>query len=329
MRNQQRTIRLRSAVAIVAALLALPLSAAEDYPAKPVKLLVGYAPASGADVVARLVAAKLQESLAQSVVVENRPGAGGMIAAQETARSAPDGYTLMMGAMPQIAIAPATNARLPYDPARDFAPVSQVVDTDLVLLTNPRRTPSGSTQEFVGWARRQSALFFGTPGPGTVGHFGAYFLADTVKTKIEPIHYKNTGDAITAMLSGDIHAQFVPFAVAAPQVKTGKLKALLTTGPARSPMFPDVPTSKEEGYPDMQFSSWYGVFAPAQTPVAILDKLNAELVKAANAPDTRARFEASGLRVTGTTREEFARIIRNDIARWGAVVKATGFKAQE
>lgn len=318
-----------AATTLVIALGVPAVSAEPGFPTKPVRLLVGYAPASGADVVARLVATKLQQGLKQAVVVENKPGAGGLIAAQETARAAPDGYTLMMGAMPQISIAPATNPKLPYDPVRDFAPVSQVVGTDLVLITNPQRVPSGSMQEFVAWGRKQPSLFFGTPGPGTVGHFGAYFLADAAKVTIEPVHFKSTGDAILAMFNGDVHAQFVPYAVAAPQVKAGKLRALLVTGPVRSAMFPDTPTSKEAGFPDIQFTSWYGVFAPANTPADVLDKLNAELVKVTADPEMRTKLEDAGLRVTGTSREDFAKVIRDDTARWGKVVKATGFKVQQ
>lgn len=323
----------RSRFASIAALslfVALPLQAADaDYPSKPIRLLVGYAPASGADVVARILAAKLQETFKSGVVVENKPGAGGQIAAQETVRATSNGYTLMLGAMPQISIAPATNPKLPYDPLKQLAPVSQVVGTDLVLITNPQKVTAGSMQEFVAWSQSQPALFFGTPGPGTVGHFGAYFLADVVKAKIEPVHFKSTADSLTAMLSGDIHAQFVPFAVAAPLVKAGKLRALLVTGPERTPLFPETPTSREAGYPDVQFTSWYGVFAPVGTPADILDKLSAEVVKATHAAQTRARLEDAGLRVTGTGRQEFDRIIRTDAARWGKVVEATGFKAQD
>lgn len=305
------------------------IAQATDFPSKPVRLLVGYAPGSGADVVARLLAGPLQGAFRQGVVVENKPGAGGLLAAQETARAAADGHTLMMGALPQIAVAPAANPKLAYDPARDFAPVAQVVGTDLVLVINPRRVPAASMSEFVAWAQRQPTVFFGTPGPGTVGHLGAYFLGDSERLKIEPVHFKTTADAVTAMLQGDVHAQFVPYAVAAPQVKAGHLIALMTTGPERTSLFPTTPTSREAGYPKVQFTSWYGVFAPAQTPVAVLDRLNAEIVQATRSPETRSRLEEAGLRVTGTTRLEFARLIKDDMARWGDVVRATGFRTQD
>jgi tripartite-type tricarboxylate transporter receptor subunit TctC len=312
-------------------IMLIPLSAAaqgEAYPRKPVRLLIGYAAASGADVVARLLADKLQETFTQGVVVENKPGAGGILAAQEVARAAPDGYTLMLAAMPQIAILPAIS-KVPYIVDRDFSPVSQLVGTDLVLVTNPQRVPSGSMSEFVAWAKKQPTLFFGTPGPGTVGHFGSYLAAESINVKIEPIHFRTTGDQMAGMLNGDINAQFFSYAAALPLVKSGRLKALMTTSPARSSMFPDAPTPNEAGYPDLQFTSWYGIFAPANTPAAVLDKLNSEVVNVMRSPEARAKFENAGLRVTGTTRVEFAQLIKDDVARWSQVVKKSGFKLQE
>lgn len=316
-------------------LAALPLgfalcagAAEPELPAKPLRLLVGYAPASGADVVARILGNKLAETFKQGVIVENKAGAGGAIAAQEVARAAPDGATLIVAAMPQMTILPFIS-KLPYKVERDFVPVAQVVATDLVLVTNPERVPSGSMQAFAQWASQQPSLFFGTPGPGTVGHFGAYFFADALKVKVEPIHFRNTGEQVSALLNGDIQAQFFSYAAALPLVKAGKLKALLSTSPARSAMFPDVPTSQEAGYPGMQFTSWYGVFAPAGTPPAIVDKLSAEIVKASHAAATRTRFEDAGLRVTGTTSAEFAGQLREDTARWSRAIQAVGFKSQE
>ena len=311
--------------------LAVPVAAADaQFPTKTIRLLVGYAPASGADVTARFIAERMQDSLKQSVVVENKPGAGGLIAARELLRAAPDGYTLMLAAMPQISILPSASAKPPYDPQRDFAAVSQATATDLVLVTNPKRAPSDSLEAFVKWAREQpSSLFFATPGQGSVAHFGSHVFADALKLRLETVHFKTTSESTTATVGGDIHAQLVTHAVAAPLVKAGQLRALADTGPTRSAVFPDVPTFRELGYPQMQFDSWYGVFAPANTPAEILDKLNAEIVKATRNPETRAKLEAAGLRVTGTTREEFARVIHVDNARWAKAVQATGFKMQE
>lgn len=319
-------IRLHLCLAVLLTASPFAANAADPMPAnKPLRLLVGYAPASGADVVARLLANQLQQSFKAGVIVENKPGAGGVLAAQEVMRATPDGHTLMLAAMPQMAILPVIS-KVPYSVEKDFVPVSQVVGTDLVLVTNPQRVPSGSMQEFAAWAKKQSRLFFGTPGPGTVGHFGAYLLADAVGVQVEPVHFRSTGDQVAALLSGDIQAQFFSYAAAASLAKAGKVKALMTTSPTRSAMFPDTPTSTEVGYPGLLFTSWYGVFAPAGTPPQVIDKLNAEIVNATQDPDTRAKLEGAGLRVTGTSRAAFTQLLNEDIKRWGEVVRATGFK---
>lgn len=311
--------------------LALPAfaSATEaEFPTKPVRLLVGYAAASGADVVARVVATHLEQRFKHGVVVENKAGAGGVIAAQEVARATPDGHTLLVAAMPQMAILPYIS-KVPYNAERDFAPISQVVGTDLVLLVNPQHVPVKDMAEFATWSRKQPTLFFGTPGPGTVGHFGAYLFAESIGTKIEPIHFRSTGEQVTGLLNGDIHAEFFSYAAAMPLVKAGRLKPLLTTSPTRPSMFPDIPTAAQAGYPRMQFTSWYGVFAPAGTPAPIVNRLSQELVAASQSPQIRSKLEDAGLRVTGTPRAEFAQSMKDDIARWGQVIKTTGFKSQD
>jgi tripartite-type tricarboxylate transporter receptor subunit TctC len=297
----------------------------DSFPSKPLRILVGYAPGSGADVVVRAMLPRLQETFRQGVIVENKPGAGGVLAVQELMRSAPDGHTLLLAAMPQLCILPAI-AKVPYKVERDLVPVTQAVGTDLVLLINPQKVPAQSMQEFIAWARQQPQLFFGTPGPGTVGHFGAYLVADAARTKVEPIHFKTTADQMIGLVNGDIHAQFFSYAAALPIVRTGKVKVLMTTSPTRSSMFPDAPTPKEVDQPNLQFTSWYGFFAPTGTSAAVVDRLQTELVRVTTHPEVRQRLEDSGLRVTGTTRDEFARQIGEDATRWGKVVTATGFR---
>lgn len=298
------------------------------FPSKPVRLLVGYSAASGVDVVARVIATHLEQRFKHGVIVENKAGAGGVIATQEVARATPDGHTLLVAAMPQMAILPSIS-KVPYNAERDFAPVSQVVGTDLVLVVNPQRVPVTNMAEFAAWSRKQSTLFFGTPGPGTVGHFGAYLFADSIGTKIEPIHFRSAGEQVTGLLNGDIHAEFFSYAAAVPLVKAGRLKALLATSPARSSMFPDVPTAQEAGFPRMQFTSWYGVFAPAGTPPTILNQLSNELVDASKSPRIRTKLEEAGLRVTGLPRTEFSQTLKDDITSWSQVIKSTGFKSQD
>jgi len=303
--------------------------AQSSYPSRPVKIIVGFPAGTGPDIVARLLAQKLSESWGNmGVVVDNKPGAGGVIAASEAARATPDGYTLMLGETGQLSIAPSSYNKLPYDPVKDFAPVSQVVSADFVLMVNPQKVPARNVKDFVAWTQQQQKGFFmATFGAGTPGHFGAYMFGDAVKLKPEPVHYKTTADALGGLFSGDVSGVFASIGLAMANVKGGKLVALGTTGATRTSSLPDVPTIKEQGYPNLEFDSWFGIVAPAKTPADIVNKLSADVQKAIKSPDTKARLEEAGFRVTGTGRDEFARIIAKDTVTWGKAVAATGFKA--
>jgi tripartite-type tricarboxylate transporter receptor subunit TctC len=318
-------------ILLAAALLAgLPFAHAQTapYPTKPVRIIVGFPAGTGPDIVARLLAQKLSEGWGNmGVIVDNKPGAGGLIAAGEAARAAPDGYTLMLGETGQLSIAPSSYNKLPYDPAKDFVAVSQVVSADFALLVNPQKVPARNVKEFVDWSRQQKNLFMATFGAGTPGHFGAFMFGDAVRLKPEPVHYKSTGDALGGMFSGDVHAVFASVGLAAPNVKAGKLVALGTTGPVRTPGLPDIPTMKEQGFTTLEFSSWFGIVAPAKTPPEIVARLNADILKAVRSADGRQKLEDAGFRVTGTSREDFTRIIAADTITWGKAVAATGFKA--
>ena len=303
-------------------------SPAAGYPNRPVRLIVGFPAGTGPDIVARLLAQKMSEAWGNAaVVVDNKPGAGGLIAASEAARAPADGYTLMLGETGQLSIAPSSYNRLPYDPAKDFAPVSQVVTSNFVLLVNPQKVPARSTKEFVDWTRSQKGLFMATFGAGTPGHFGAFMFGDAIGIKPEAVHYKSTGDALGGLFSGDVQAVFASVGLAVPNVKAGKLLALGSSGTSRSASLPDVPTLKEQGYAGLEFNSWFGVVAPARTPPEILAKLNADIVKAVRSPEGRQKMEDAGFAVTGTSREEFGRLIAADTVTWGKAVAATGFKA--
>lgn len=320
----------RRALLAAALLAAWPFAHAQPaaYPARPVRLIVGFPAGTGPDIVARLLAQKLSEGWGGvGVIVDNKPGAGGLIAAGEAARAAPDGYTLMLGETGQLSIAPSSYNKLPYDPAKDFAAVSHVVGADFALLVNPQKVPAKNVKEFVEWSGKQKGLFMATFGAGTPGHFGAFIFGDAVRLKPEPVHYKTTGDALGGMFSGDTHAVFASVGLAAPNVKAGKLHALGTTGPVRAAGLPDVPTMKEQGYGTLEFGSWFGIVAPAKTPPEILAKLSADVQKAVKSEDGRKKLEDAGFRPTGTTREEFAKIIADDTVTWGKAVAATGFKA--
>lgn len=299
-----------------------------SYPTRPVRLIVGFPAGTGPDIVARILAQKLSEGWGNmGVIVDNKPGAGGLIAASEAARAAPDGYTLMLGETGQLSIAPSSYSKLPYDPVKDFAPVSQVVSADFVLLVNPLKVPAKNVKEFVSWTQQQKGLFMATFGAGTPGHFGAFMFGDAIKLKPEAIHYRTTADALGGLYSGDTQGVFASVGLAAPQVKSGKLVALGSTGATRTAALPDLPTIKEQGYGNLEFSSWFGVVTPAKVPADILAKLSADIQKAVKAPEGKTKLEEAGFRVTGTTQEEFARIIAADTITWGKAVAATGFKA--
>jgi tripartite-type tricarboxylate transporter receptor subunit TctC len=290
----------------------------------PVKLVVGFPPGTGPDVVARLLAQKW----GQQVVVDNRAGAGGQIAAQAVAKSAPDGATVLLGEVGSISIAPAAYPKLPYDPARELVAVSEVVRSDFVLVV-PANSPSRDLKAFIDAARAErDRVNFATFGAGTPGHFGAEVFAEQARFKVEPVHYRATGDAITALVAGDVKAAFVSTALAVPQVKGGKFRALATTAGQRSPLLPEVPTFAESGWPRIDFAAWFAVLAPAGTPAAALDELNRQVVAAVQSPEVKQKLQEAGFTVLGTPRADTERLLKAEATRWAAVVKATGFKAE-
>jgi tripartite-type tricarboxylate transporter receptor subunit TctC len=320
--------RLALGLTLSACALAPWASLAQTYPDKPVRLIVGFPAGTGPDIVARLLAQKLSEGWGNlGVIVDNKPGAGGLIAAAEAARAAPDGYTVMLGETGQLSIAPSSYNKLPYDPAKDFVPVSQVVTSDFILLVNPLKVPAKNVKEYVDWSRQQKGMFMATFGAGTPGHFGAFMFGDAIGIKPEPVHYKSTGDALGGLFSGDVSGVFASAGLAAANVKAGKLLALGSTGGQRTPILPEVPTFKEQGLQNLEFNSWFGIVAPAKTPAAVVAKLNADIVRAMRSPDGQKKMEDAGFRVTATGQQEFARIIAADTVTWGKAVAATGFKA--
>jgi tripartite-type tricarboxylate transporter receptor subunit TctC len=317
-----------AAAAVAAFALAHPLRAfaQQAYPARSVRLAVGFAPGTGPDVLTRVLGQRLGETIGQPVIVENRAGAGGQIAAQFVAKSAADGYTLLVADVGAISIAPAAFSKLPYDPARELLPVSEVVRTDFILVV-PNSSPAQSVADFVKMARAsKDKLNFGTFGAGTPGHFGAEMFAEQGGFKVEPVHFRATGDAVTAIIAGDVQAAFVSTALAMAQVKGGKMRALATTAPQRSPLLPEVPTFAETGFPKADFSAWFVLFAPAGTPANVVAALNAQVVAAVRSPEVRHRLEEAGFSILGTSAEDARRMIATDSVRWQKVVAATGFK---
>ncbi|MFH5927269.1 Bug family tripartite tricarboxylate transporter substrate binding protein [Roseomonas xinghualingensis] len=314
---------------VLAAGLFLPVAARAALPDRPLRLVLGFPPGSGPDVAGRILAEGLRASIPAGVVVDNKPGAAGAIAAQEVARAAPaDGTALLFGEVGQLAMAPSTYARLPYDPAKDFAPVGQVVAADFVFVVPPS-VPANTLAEYVAWAKAARQVYTGTFGAGTPGHFGAAILAAEAGFPTEAVHFRSTGDAMTAILNGNVQGMFGTVALLAPHVRAGKLKALTVTGPARSPLLPEVPTTTELGHPSLAFDAWFGLVAPAATPAATLASLDEAVLRALSAPALRSKMEEAGFRVAPKGREAFGAHMRAETARWAEVVKKTGFRAIE
>ena len=311
----------------IAAAVVLPgLSAAQTYPDRQVRLIVGFPPGTGPDVVARLIGQKLGDNLKQTMVIDNRAGAGGQIAVQAVAKSPPDGYNLLLAEVGSISIAPPAFSRLPYDPIKELAVISEVVRSDFILVVPPNST-SNSVADFMKAAKaRSDRVNFATFGAGTPGHFGAEMLAEQGGFKVEPIHYRATGDAVTAIVAGDVQAAFVSTSLGAAQIKAGKMRALATTAAERSPLLPNVPTFAESGLPKIDFSAWFAFFVPAGTPAPVIDTLNRQIVAAVRSPDVKQKLEEAGFRVLGTSRADADRMVRAEAPRWAEVVKATGFK---
>lgn len=319
--------RLITAMCALGAMCAMPAaSLAQAYPDKPIRLSVGFPPGTGPDVLARLVGQRLGELMKQSVVVDNKPGAGGQIASQTVAKSAPDGYSLLLAEAGSISIAPAAFSKLPYDPTRELVGVTELAYADFVLVV-PATSPYKSLAELIQANKgKAEPLNFATFGAGTPGHFGAAEFGEQAGVRIEPIHYRNTGDAVTAIVSGSVTGAWVSTAVASSQIKGGKMRGLAITARARSPLIPDVPTTAEVGLPKLNFSAWLGVLAPAGTPAAVLDLLSRLLVEAVQSPDVRQKLVDAGFSVTGSTRADTERMLKAEAVRWAGVVKSTGFK---
>jgi tripartite-type tricarboxylate transporter receptor subunit TctC len=296
--------------------LAIQSAHAQTYPDRPVKLTVGFAPGTGPDVLTRTIGIKLGENLHTPIVIDNRAGAGGQIAAQVVAKSPPDGYTLLIADVSAISIAPAAFSKLGYNPA-----------TELIVLVVPSNSPAQNVREFVSAAAANPGkVNFGTFGAGTPGHFGAEVLAELGNFKVEPIHYRATGDAVSAVVSGDVQAVLMSTPLAAAQIKGGKMRALATTAPKRSSLLPNVPTFIESGMPKADFTAWFCLFAPAGTPAPVVATLNAQVNAAIQAQDTKQRLEEAGFSVFGTSSADAQKMIAAETPRWARIVKATGFR---
>ena len=321
--------QLASTVITAAAITAFSFTAAlaaDPYPTKPIRMIVGFAPGGGTDLTARPVAQKLSELLGQQVIVENRPGAAGNIATEQVARAAPDGYTLLMGTIAALAINPSLYGNLKFDPETDLAPVIQVVDATNVLALHPS-VQAGSVKELIALAKQKS-LSAGSSGIGATGHLAIELFNLMAGTKLVHVPYKGGGPAMADLVGGQIHLIFATTASAVPQIKAGRVKGIAVTTAKRSALMPELPTISEAGLAGFDANNWYGLVAPAKTPRAIIDQLNAEVTKILNMPEVKATLFNQGLDPAPGTPEQFGAYIRAERIKWANVIKESGAKAE-
>jgi len=313
-------------MALVLCTLVLSAGAQEPYPSRPLRFILPFPPGGGTDILGRLIAERLSASLGQPVVTENRGGAGGNVGAEAAARSAPDGYTIVLCA-PSLAISPSLYSKLNYDPVKDFAPVSLVATVPNVMITHPS-VPAQTLQEFIAHARtRPGTMNFGSGGNGTSNHLAGELFNIVTGAKLVHIPYKGVNLAMQDVLSGQIHLVVIGIPAAAPHIKAGRLRALAVVTPQRTAALPEVPTTDEAGLKDFEVTTWYGVLAPAGTPRPVIARLNSELVKIIHAPEVKERLAASGTEPRTSTPEEFAAYLKQEIAKWGDVVRKANLKA--
>ena len=310
-------------------LLALLLSInafAQDWPTKPLRLILPFPPGGGTDILGRLIAERLSAGLGQAVIAENRGGAGGNVGAEAAARSAPDGYTIVLVA-PSLAISPSLYSKINYDPVKDFAPISLVATVPNVMVTHPV-LPAQNLVDFIQYAKaKPGALNFGSGGAGTSNHLAGELFNIVTGIKLVHVPYKGVNLAMQDVLAGNVHLVFIGIPAAAPHVKSGKLRALAVVAPRRSPALPDVPTVSEAGLHNFDVTTWYGILAPAGTPKNIINRLNGELVKMMNSPEMKEKLAATGTEPLTSTPEEFADYIKREMAKWADVIKRAGVKA--
>ena len=292
---------------------------AQDYPRKPVRLIVPFAAGGGNDTVARAIAQQLSASLGQSVYVDNRAGAGGVVGAELAAKSPPDGYTMFLGGVGSHAVNPNLHAKLPYDPIRDFAPITLIASAPSVLVVHPS-LPAGTIVEFAALARaRPGKLNYASNGNGSSAQLAAVMYESMAGVEMVHVPYKGLAPALADLLSGEVQLMFSSMVAIVPHIKAGKLRALAVTGKKRSALLPEVPTIAESGLPGYEAGSWYGILAPAETPRDIVLLLNAEIVRALKQPEVRERLANEGAEAIGGTPEEFAAHIKAELARMGKV----------
>jgi tripartite-type tricarboxylate transporter receptor subunit TctC len=322
-----KRLLLQGVLALAAATALLPsLAAAQAFPGKPVRIVVPFPPGGSTDLLARRIGEKLAAAWGQPVIVDNRPGAGGTLGADHVAKSAPDGYTLLMGVTGTNAISGALYPKLPYDVAKDFAPVSLVVSSPLVLVRHPG-FPAKTMPELVAAAKAKPAsVSFGSAGNGTSMHLTGEMFKLAAKVSMLHIPYRGSAGALQDLMGGQIETMWGDFLVVWPQLEAGKLQAIAVTSKQRHKMLPQVPTVAESGYPGFEALSWQGLFAPAGTPRALVEQLNRDVNKALASADMQDYFGSRGFALGGSSAAEFQAFIESEVQKWSRIVKASGAK---
>jgi tripartite-type tricarboxylate transporter receptor subunit TctC len=320
---------LRAVLALVLA-CCIPVYAAPApaFPTKPIRFVVPFAPGGSTDTLARTLGQKISEGLGQQVVIDNRTGANGNIGMEIVANAPPDGHTIVLGYIANVAIGPSLYDKLPYDPVKDYEPITLIATSPNVLVAHPS-VKATNMKELIALAKAQPGkLNYASASVGSVGHLTGELIDQLAGIKMTHIAYKGSGQAVTDLLGGHIQLMYSGFSSTLPHIKSGKLRAIAQTGAKRSPALPDVPTIAESGFPGFEATAWYGVHAPAHTPKPIVARLNAEFVKALNLPDVRERLSGLGFEISASTPEFYGSYIKSEIRKWAKVVKASGARPE-
>lgn len=303
-------------------------ASAQNYPSKPVRFVIPFAPGGSTDTLARAMGGKLAELLGQQVVIDNRPGANGDIGTGIVARAVPDGYTIVLGYIANFGIGPSLYDKMPYDPVKDFAPITQVAGASNILVIHPS-VPAKNFKEFIAYSKANpKKVTFASASVASVGHLTGELLNDLAGIDMVHVPYKGSGQAISDLVGGHIKVMISGMASTLPHVKSGKLRGIATTGARRTPATPDLPTIAESGFPGFEATSWFGVLAPAGTPRPVVARLNKDIIRALQDPAVAKRLADVGFEITTGTPEQFAAYIQAEIKKWAKVVKASGAKPE-
>ncbi|MCW5603663.1 MAG: tripartite tricarboxylate transporter substrate binding protein [Burkholderiales bacterium] len=321
-----RYIRQSCSVAMAVICAVGGMAMAQNFPTKPVRIVVGLAPGGGTDIVSRLVGQHLSSAIGQQVVIDNRPGASGNIAAELVAKAPGDGYTLIV-VTASHAINPSLYSKMGYDPVKDFAAVTQLTAQPYIFVVNPS-VPAKSVKEFIALAKaRKDGITYASSGAGLLGHLGMELLKMQAKFDAVHVPYKGASPALMDTIAGQVDAFFPTIISGLPQVKSGKVRAIGVTTLKRSPLLPDVQTVAEQGFPDYEVSGWYGLLAPAGTPKEVVAYLHREVVKVLRVPEVNDRLRSQGADGVGSTPEQFGEYVKSEVSKWGKLVKQLGVRA--